>query len=493
MRNILSTSLLAVLSAGMLSACSTAGATLQTPETVAAGDASTTTLAGDTATTDAPGVSTQDRVVTITEAGTYRLSGELAGQVVVEAGDDDAVTVILDGASITSHTGSALAVLSASSAVVSLADGTSNSLVDAATYTSEGDADAALFSATDLTITGDGALSVTGNAGDAISGNDAVLIESGAIDVRAADDGIRGKDSLTVSGGEVTVDSVGHALKSDNTETAETGAVTLAGGTLNLTSTGDDGINAQNVLVDGADVTVDAADDGLHGDLSVAIEDGSLVVARSNEGIEGAAITLAGGTVNVTSTDDTVNGSVGADGTGEATVTVSGGDTTLNTGGDGLDSNGSATMTGGALTVNGPVQGGNGSIDVDTGLDISGGTLIAAGAAGMAQAPTTESAQGWVAVDTELSEGDVLEVADSSGAVVATYTATANVGSVIVSDAALTAGETYTFTVNGAGEETVVAGESSGEMMGPGGMGGGMMPGANAPSMPAGGPGETGA
>ena len=45
-------------------------------------------------------------------------------------------------------------------------------------------------------------------------------------------------------------------------------------------------------------------------------------------------------------------------------------------------------MVGGTVLVNGPTNNGNGSLDYDETFDISGGTLVAAGSAGMAQMPS---------------------------------------------------------------------------------------------------------
>ena len=74
------------------------------------------------------------------------------------AGEEDVVRIILDGAQLTSSTGSPFVVQSANEAIVYLEDGTTNSLSDAATYADQGtDApNAALYSMADLTIAGTG-------------------------------------------------------------------------------------------------------------------------------------------------------------------------------------------------------------------------------------------------------------------------------------------------------------------------------------------------
>lgn len=66
-------------------------------------------------------------------------------------------------------------------------------------------------------------------------------------------------------------------------------------------------------------------------------------------------------------------------------IQISGGMLTVNAGGDGLDSNGDLTVTGGEIYIDGPVQGGNGALDCSGAATISGGTVIAVGSSGMAE------------------------------------------------------------------------------------------------------------
>ena len=61
----------------------------------------------------------------------------------------------------------------------------------------------------------------------------------------------------------------------------------------------------------GGTVTVDAGDDGVHAEAALAIDDGTLTVSRSAEGLEGMHISVAGGEIDVTSSDDGVNATGG--------------------------------------------------------------------------------------------------------------------------------------------------------------------------------------
>jgi hypothetical protein len=130
----------------------------------------------------------------------------------------------------------------------------------------------------------------------------------------------------------------------------------------------------------------------------------------------------------------------------EYRLTITGGTVVVDAEGDGLDSAGTGEMTSGTVVVNGPTQDGNGALDLDGSLDVSGGVLLAAGSAGMAQAPATSSAQGWVAatLDSGVSAGTTVQVVDADGNVVATYTAVKDVASLVYTSPDVERGAGYT-------------------------------------------------
>lgn len=423
-----------------------------------ADDAETTADSGVEVSTTEEGTD----LATITEAGTYVLSGTLSdGQVVVDVPEEEDVTIVLDGAEITSSLGSALQISSAEDATVVLAEGSENYLADPETYAQteatvdeetgeEVDApNAALYSTADLTIAGDGALTVESYGGDGITSKDGLVILSGDLTVNAVDDGIRGKDFLSIHGGTVTVTANGDGLKSDNTDEG-TGIIAIAG--------------------DSTEVTVAAGDDAVKGENAIDLVAGSLTVTESNEGLESARIIVEGGSTDVTASDDALNA---ASDTTTPSVAISGGELTFDSGGDGLDSNGTVTMTGGTVVVNGPTMDGNGSLDVDSDFLISGGTLTAIGSAGMLMAPSTASEQTTLAtaLTSTVSAGETLTVTDSAGTVVVEVTVAKDTASLVLSSADLVSGEAYTISSGGTEVATATAGEYA--LQGMGGMGGG--------------------
>lgn len=401
--------------------------------------------------------------VTIKAAGTYRLSGSLAdGKVVIAAGEEDVVRVILDGVTLASSTGSPFVVQSANEAILFLDEGSTNSLKDAATYTDQGtDApNAALYSMADLTLAGTGSLAVTGQYNDGIVSKDGLVLAAGNVTVQAADDGIKGKDYAVLLDGAYRVTAGGDGFKSDNDTDDGRGWLLVNGGKITVTA-GDDGIKAQNQL---------------------AITNGTVTVAESEEGLEAQHIAVSGGTVNVTANDDGVNasgsaataqsgaqgggmggGPGGGESVGDYTVDVSGGSLTINSQGDGLDSNGNATISGGTVVVNGPENDGNGALDVNGELAVSGGTVAAAGSSGMAVTPGTSSTQSGVQVTFGSTQpaGTTVQLADADGKLVATFVTTKSAASLVFSSAAIEAGKKYTVYTGGTAQVKAGLGKGS--------------------------------
>lgn len=430
--------------------------------------ATTITLSGTAATVTGEGAQSGDGVVTIGSAGTYVLSGDFTGQVVVDTADEGKVRLVLDGVNITNDDDAAIRIVSADEAVVILADGSKNSLADTSAYAADADGTGALVSKADLTIGGTGALAVTGNATNAISSSDGLVIMGGTITVTSVDDGIRGKDYVVIAGGDITVEAVGDAVQATNDEDLGRGYFAMFGGSLTVT---------------GADKAIDAVSD-------VVMDGGTWDFTSTGDTVEAAYIVLVDGSGRIVSGDDAINAT--GDG-GVPWISVVGGQWTLNAAGDGFDSNGDGHISGGAMTVYGPTDAGNGAIDVQNGLTVSGGVLFAAGSVGMDEAPSLDSPQVSIKfqVTNAIAAGSTVAILDANGTQITSYTAEKTAQSVVFSSPDIVAGEQYTLQVDGSAAGTAVGGEYT-EMMGPGGGMPGGMPGGGMPGggeMPGGAPG----
>lgn len=479
---------------------------------------------------EADGVKVSGSTVTITEAGTYVLSGTLTdGQIIIDAGDEDDVRLVLENASITCTTTAPIYAKNADKVIISLPENTESTMTDTVTGTDGNDAlTAAIFAKCDLSVNGTGTLNVNANANDGITSEDKLKITGGVLNITSADDGLVGKDAVLMKDGTVHITASGNGIKSTKSET-DKGYVYIGGGTVNITAEQDGiqaetsvlisagevnitagggangeqktgnamfggaqstttdetlstkGIKAEAALdITGGTVTVDSADDSLHSNDSMTVSGGGITVKSGDDGLH-ADNTL---TIDVTASDDGLNaagssvdggfGTAGAD-----TLTVNGGTLTVNASGDGLDSNGALTINGGTVYVSGPTGDGNGTFDCDGVFTINGGVALGTGSSGMLKIPTTDSKQNTISVSCTGSAGDTVEVKGADGDTLVSAVAPKSFTNVMFSTPDITEGETYTVYVNGteAASETcsgVVSGATGMGSFGggPGNMGG---------------------
>ncbi len=249
-------------------------------------------LADGATTIDGNGASVEGDVVTITEEGTYVVTGELSdGQLLVTLDSETKAQVVLAGVTIHNEDGPAIYITQADKVFITLADGTENVLTDGSEYTLEDDSDepyATLFSKDDLTINGSGTLTVTSSYRHAICSKDDLVITGGTFYVTSVEDAIRGRDAVKILDGTFVIESGEDAIKSNNDEDGTKGFVSIDGGTF----------------------TINAGDDALHAETVLLINDGDIDIQSCYEGLEGEQIYINGGDIEITASDDAINASL---------------------------------------------------------------------------------------------------------------------------------------------------------------------------------------
>jgi hypothetical protein len=137
--------------------------------------------------------------------------------------------------------------------------------------------------------------------------------------------------------------------------------------------------------------------------------------------------------------------------TGNYYLHINGGSIVVNAGGDGLDVNGGIEMTAGTVIVYGPTNQGNGALDYDSTFNLTGGTFVAAGSAGMAMAPSTSSTQNSVMVNLTSAQpaGTLFHIQNSAGEDVLTLAPVKDYQSVVFSSPELTSGTSYDIYLGG--------------------------------------------
>lgn len=231
----------------------------------------------------------------------------------------------------------------------------------------------------------------------------------------------------------------------------------------------DDALHCNgSICIDGGTLILEAGDDAIHSDTGLQINGGTIQIMESYEGLESGDITINDGTIDVKARDDGLNAAGGNNASegnnafggdrfskGETSsqtnyqIIINGGTLTVDADGDGIDSNGNIFFRGGTVMVNGPEDGGNGALDYGDNncvCEVSGGTLIAAGAVGMDDAPTSGSSQPVVNVrfSTVQKAGTYIALKDSDGNTVISAQPTKRFQSIILSNEKMKLGETYT-------------------------------------------------
>lgn len=318
---------------------------------------------------------------------------------------------------------------------------------------------ACIYAKDDLTIKGEGTLIVKGNYNNGIhTSNDLRFRGATTVNVTAVNNGLKGKNTVDIENGNITIAATnGDGIKSDEGEDAgaivdNKGIVNIKGGNITITKAGDDGIQAYNyiiiqdsiaepiinvtstgkgivsdnrVYINAGKIDISSGDDGVHSNLNVyfnggyttiaapkndgvhadstlMINDGTIYVTNSYEGLEAWYIKANGGITDVYGTNDAWNAAGGNDGSGNTNqsgqsnwgfgpgggrmgsssgfLTITGGVHHAKTSSgdtDGIDSNGELTISGGVVIVECQISGGmGGSFDSDGNASLTSKTVL---------------------------------------------------------------------------------------------------------------------
>ena len=224
-------------------------------------DASKETTEAFSVTTDDGEITPDGSVYTITAAGDYTVTGALPdGQIVVNAGDDDEVKLILDNASISCSTGAPILVLNAGKATVKAEKDTYNTVTDLRTGSadslsdSEENYDAAIWAACDLNLSGSGTLIVTTGFDNGVKSKDDLKVKTMTLKVTAYGNALKGNDSVEIQSGElILISTASDGVKTENSDVSKKGnhrgTVTISGGQVDVYAACDAISAAYNVEI----------------------------------------------------------------------------------------------------------------------------------------------------------------------------------------------------------------------------------------------------
>lgn len=431
------------------------------------------TLADNASSCSSNIVNIDGNTITIADEGTFLLSGDLSnGQLIIDAEKTDKLQIVLDGVNISCDSSAPIYVEQADKVFFTLAEGSENILLVTGEYVAidDNNIDAAIFSKDDITFNGKGSLTVNAPYGHGIVSKDDLVFTGGTYRITSADHGLSANDSIRVANGDFTIEAVEDGLHCKN-EDDSFGYIYIANGNFKIA----------------------VGDDGIHASSSIVINDGTIDITESYEGIEGHTLEINGGNISVVASDDGLNaaggngqsnfggGRMGAfDVDEDAYITIKGGMIYIDAEGDGIDSNGNLTVTGGEIYVAGSQNNGDGALDYDGEAVITGGTIVALGQNGMAMNFGNNSTQGSILVTLSGQATGEVRLTDDTGNVLVSYATDKKYNSVMISCSEIVQGETYHIEANGQTADV----EMTSLIYGSSGMGG-MMPGGH--GMPNGG------
>lgn len=308
--------------------------------------------------------------VKITAAGTYVITGRHSS-ITVSAPDSAKVRIILKNATVQNSSGPAIYITAADKVFITAYKDTVNTVSDGSTYSSDFDGtnvDGAVFSKAELTLNGEGTLNVTGSYKCAVVSKDDLIICGLTLNAKSLGSAIEGKDCVKSKDSTVTVTSSGDGIKSTNSEDTARGFVYIESGLFNITAA-KDGIQAETLVkLSGGEINVTSGGGAPEkvssgGAGRAPFESSSSDDEESTNGIRAGTLILAeGGSITVSSADDTVHSN--------GDVQINGGKFTLSSGDDGIHADNALIINSGEITVSKSYEGLEGKTVTITGGNI---------------------------------------------------------------------------------------------------------------------------
>ena len=295
--------------------------------------------------------------IEITKDGVYKVSGKFS-QLTVNTNETAKPHIILENAEISSANGPAINIISADKVFITLAEGSKNTLSDTAEYDSlYENADGVIFSKSDLTINGKGALNVKSNYKCGIVSKDDLTICDSKINVESIGTAVEGKDCVKFSNANIVINSQGDGIKSNNSEDNNRGYIYFKSGKVDITSV-NDAIQAETALL------ID------NGAFNLKTGGGS-AVSSSNYGKENNRWGMWGGGMREDKESTETDTESAKALKGGKLIKISKGEFTIDSSDDSIHSNSDLEINGGTFNI----SSGDDGIHADDQLIINNGTI----------------------------------------------------------------------------------------------------------------------
>lgn len=358
------------------------------------------TLSDNSSTCSSSAVDISSNTITISKEGTYILNGSLTnGQIIIDTDDSSKVRLILNGVNINCNTSAAIYVKEADKVFITLASETGNILTNQEEFISidDNNIDAVIFSKSDLTLNGNGTLTLWAAYGHGIVSKDDLVITGGTYNITSASSSLSGKDSVRIADGSFSLTSGKDAIHSENEDNTEKGFIYIEGGSFTIESSGD-GLYASSILqiengnfdittgggssnavqktndmfpgrqqgeMAGSRTEENSSEDsvstkGMKSDIALFIVDGTITVNSADDSLHSnGIIEISSGVLNLSSGDDgihaddtvlinegTINIPTSYEGIEGQSITINGGEISIYSTDDGMNAAGGADSSG---------------------------------------------------------------------------------------------------------------------------------------------------
>lgn len=313
-----------------------------------------------------------------------------------------------------------------------------------------------------------------------------VQITDSILNIRSGDHAIDAEGTLSVNNSEIYVFVQDPEGSADGVKAGED--IVFNEVIANIIAS-DHGIDTDgNFTLNGGELIIDVPDKGINVEYTFTMNSGTIQIVASEEGIEAGVFIINDGEIDITASDDGINisfpddadpiytnsgnqgqgqdrpgggppgggpsGNMGGRGNAAEApyyMEINGGLIVIHSEADGLDSNGSIVMNGGVVIIHGPTVDMEGAIDYDGLFTLNDGVLIAAGSAGMPQAPSEGSPAPIVSItfDTPLPAETVVHIQSDAGDNILTFAPEKMFQNIIFSSSDLLRGQAYTVSYGG--------------------------------------------
>ena len=207
---------------------------------------------------DAIRLSEESGSVTISEGGTYEITGQTSnGQIIIDTEDD--VQLVLSDVTIENPDSAAIWIQSEGQVTITLEG--ENTLINSSEFVevNDDDPDALIYSPGDIIIDGDGTLNLTAVAGKGVRANRTLTVESGMF-VIDAEEGLEAT-GLVINDGNITITASDDGINASDKTDEFTPYLIINGGNISITmADGDtDGIDSNgDITINGGTISINA-------------------------------------------------------------------------------------------------------------------------------------------------------------------------------------------------------------------------------------------